>query len=84
MATIFIRQCVVPLAGTWIETLSAAEKSDMNCVVPLAGTWIETLVSLRLAHETYVVPLAGTWIETTASGVGIFRAFGRSPCGNVD
>ena len=33
---------VVPLAGTWIETLPLSRKICRRCVVPLAGTWIET------------------------------------------
>ena len=33
---------VVPLAGTWIETLSVVLIASATSVVPLAGTWIET------------------------------------------
>ena len=35
---------VVPLAGTWIETLILERFLCIHLVVPLAGTWIETLV----------------------------------------
>ena len=34
---------VVPLAGTWIETVVQTATNLKNSVVPLAGTWIETL-----------------------------------------
>ena len=33
---------VVPLAGTWIETLDPRAEGKSISVVPLAGTWIET------------------------------------------
>ena len=33
---------VVPLAGTWIETIQTIVSLCRLCVVPLAGTWIET------------------------------------------
>ena len=33
---------VVPLAGTWIETLLYNTPVGFTPVVPLAGTWIET------------------------------------------
>ena len=33
---------VVPLAGTWIETIENCGRKSRNFVVPLAGTWIET------------------------------------------
>ena len=33
---------VVPLAGTWIETILVDRDVPMTSVVPLAGTWIET------------------------------------------
>ena len=33
---------VVPLAGTWIETLLFVVVLHFKRVVPLAGTWIET------------------------------------------
>ena len=35
---------VVPLAGTWIETIDYLADDDNTDVVPLAGTWIETAV----------------------------------------
>ena len=34
---------VVPLAGTWIETLFQLIIVQHFRVVPLAGTWIETI-----------------------------------------
>ena len=55
---------VVPLAGTWIETLTEAGVDERIIVVPLAGTWIETPVALSVLPVSGVVPLAGTWIET--------------------
>ena len=33
---------VVPLAGTWIETVKRCQTIFYAVVVPLAGTWIET------------------------------------------
>ena len=36
-------QCVVPLAGTWIETIVLVYDVIAFMVVPLAGTWIETV-----------------------------------------
>ena len=36
---------VVPLAGTWIETLIVFLQFATMNVVPLAGTWIETNLS---------------------------------------
>ena len=36
---------VVPLAGTWIETLVSDFVIYGKEVVPLAGTWIETPIS---------------------------------------
>ena len=33
---------VVPLAGTWIETILRGAAKYVKSVVPLAGTWIET------------------------------------------
>ena len=33
---------VVPLAGTWIETINVPLYISSQIVVPLAGTWIET------------------------------------------
>ena len=55
---------VVPLAGTWIETLSLIILYALIGVVPLAGTWIETFGALASVVLMTVVPLAGTWIET--------------------
>ena len=34
---------VVPLVGTWIETLVCPLNFCRSVVVPLVGTWIETL-----------------------------------------
>ena len=56
--------CVVPLAGTWIETLSVIVFTSHILVVPLAGTWIETTEVTVIIRSNRVVPLAGTWIET--------------------
>ena len=38
------KKIVVPLAGTWIETISAGTMTFLALVVPLAGTWIETFL----------------------------------------
>ena len=40
---------VVPLVGTWIETLLRPAMVGMWLVVPLVGTWIETL--MKTAHQ---------------------------------
>ena len=37
-----LRSDVVPLAGTWIETVGLCASIIKPIVVPLAGTWIET------------------------------------------
>ena len=37
-----IQEKVVPLAGTWIETVVSEPSTTRIDVVPLAGTWIET------------------------------------------
>ena len=37
-----VQRKVVPLAGTWIETVFLDQLPDLKYVVPLAGTWIET------------------------------------------
>ena len=56
---------VVPLAGTWIETLHKITPYKYSRqVVPLAGTWIETALHSGQKKDRGVVPLAGTWIET--------------------
>ena len=36
---------VVPLEGTWIETISPREVLHCSPVVPLEGTWIEITVT---------------------------------------
>ena len=58
---------VVPLAGTWIETIKQNMSSSRAEVVPLAGTWIETIENNGTIYAVKVVPLAGTWIETSLS-----------------
>ena len=35
---------VVPLVGTWIETVHNEKADNPDYVVPLVGTWIETLL----------------------------------------
>ena len=35
-------QLVVPLVGTWIETVNKYNRQKPIEVVPLVGTWIET------------------------------------------
>ena len=75
---------VVPLAGTWIETITPSELQKSCIVVPLAGTWIETGYTGTANPNHKVVPLAGTWIETTGKVKEGCEALGRSPCGNVD
>ena len=40
--TAFIYLCVVPYAGTWIETGISRALDQLKHVVPYAGTWIET------------------------------------------
>ena len=44
---------VVPLAGTWIETLVSTLCNTRACVVPLAGTWIETILPHNIDAETW-------------------------------
>ena len=75
---------VVPLAGTWIETVQDFISVITPRVVPLAGTWIETESTADGGREKRVVPLAGTWIETLCSECLLRVGRGRSPCGNVD
>ena len=74
---------VVPLAGTWIETVSTISHSVIVCVVPVAGTWIETAYGYEEGAVKDVVPLAGTWIETVIDCQYTFYSR-RSPRGNVD
>ena len=75
---------VVPLAGTWIETMDAWIAGLRKSVVPLAGTWIETSCNHLLCALCFVVPLAGTWIETRKKEYALPWEKRRSPCGNVD
>ena len=56
---------VVPLVGTWIETLLNAFCLSCWFVVPLVGTWIETAAPTGTPPRRSVVPLVGTWIETS-------------------
>ena len=44
-------KAVVPLAGTWIETLKLDRISPGPYVVPLAGTWIETCKQMGFDFE---------------------------------
>ena len=56
---------VVPLVGTWIETLDLMVLfQGVLRVVPLVGTWIETSIRFLSLEPLFVVPLVGTWIET--------------------
>ena len=57
---------VAPLAGAWIETVTAILPLTPSEVAPLAGAWIETTALYRLYHYALlqVAPLAGAWIET--------------------
>ena len=75
---------VVPLAGTWIETLLSQTAQLIVLVVPLAGTWIETCRWEIIGNWITVVPLAGTWIETFTDVYDAVIDSRRSPCGNVD
>ena len=49
---------VVPLVGTWIETVMANKGYTLNAVVPLVGTWLETACQLSLKMIQYIIPLA--------------------------
>ena len=42
-----MRETVVPLVGTWIETMSYCFLWLFRLVVPLVGTWIETNASKK-------------------------------------
>ena len=63
------RTHVVPLVGTWIETVYYDFSWSVRKVVPLVGTWIETSYSQLPNQASYVVPLVGTWIETVLNVV---------------
>ena len=45
--SVLLQICVVPLAGTWIETCLDVRTVHSEKVVPLAGTWIETAVTFN-------------------------------------
>ena len=57
---------VVPLAGTWIETVLTAGISYFGTVAPLAGAWIETGTLKQVAELAKSLPswergLKRTW-----------------------
>ena len=59
------QKMVAPLAGAWIETMSAFDVPVKMPVAPLAGAWIETSMGARACKNGFgVAPLAGAWIET--------------------
>ena len=60
---------VAPLAGAWIEILTATQKAMLEEVAPLAGAWIEIIVEDASFAEVPVAPLAGAWIEITISSI---------------
>ena len=78
-------ESVVPHEGTWIEiNLSNYITKDENTVVPHEGTWIEIVIPWNIIAIVSVVPHEGTWIEMPQRLQESYRAFRRSPRGNVD
>ena len=57
---------VAPLAGAWIEIISASSVAISLIVAPLAGAWIEIPPLPLFAKTPTVAPLAGAWIEITS------------------
>ena len=76
--------CVVPRAGTWIETSFVNVIRLDIVVVPRAGTWIETTWTVSMPPDRTVGPRAGTWIDTHCIMHNLTHIDSRSPCGNVD
>ena len=74
---------VVPLAGTWIETVRIHFQHLHIIVVPLAGTWIETVIFARNASDCVSFPLRERGLKLLSEGLFSYRVR-RSPCGNVD
>ena len=75
---------VVPLAGTWIETLLYAIYSTSFPSFPLRERGLKPEQMQESGGQIPVVPLAGTWIETLLGMTQEEYDKGRSPCGNVD
>ena len=76
---------VVPLAGTWIETLISSRPFSVLCPsFPSRERGLKPIFSFYIMNEHNVVPLAGTWIETEPPTPSQYDQMSRSPRGNVD
>ena len=65
---------VVPLAGTWIETLMALLVLLWNSVVPLAGTWIETKCQILSRNVLGSFPLRERGLKHVVTNTDIQHA----------
>ena len=80
---VLCRCSVVPLAGTWIETMEISGQSAGASVVPLAGTWIETMDLQKVAKSVESFPLRERGLKQS-NYTYPHNYQRRSPCGNVD
>mgnify|MGYP003317954999 CR=1 FL=1 len=78
-----MRKKVVPLVGTWIETVVILMLSIILAVVPLVGTWIETAVN---AVDKTISTSCPSWARGLKHFyiLGCLIAYGRAPRGHVD
>ena len=75
---------VAPLAGAWIEIVTAVCMCIIRLVAPLAGAWIEICSSEACPNHGAVAPLAGAWIEIITTRQTLQTSGCRSPRGSVD
>ncbi len=76
---------VTPLAGVWIEIITALSARRTEKVTPLAGVWIEMVSITSVTPNPRVTPLAGVWIEIRSHGTtSSARASSHTPRGCVD